>query len=126
MIINPGSHPEQLRGVHRDHCLIAAGEIAHAFDWSKTAEGTDFWTTLCKRLRDIGNGNSSIYVCDPQRGTDGDLKPVPYRALSAAEHLRSAFEWGTTREGYDFWASINARLLQLSAEGRSAQLTPPW
>lgn len=98
----------------------AAYCICHGFEWAKTPEGASFWRDVVARLEQIGNDGVIKPGWIIYRGMDvvnqirdlHDRQKITNNARKAADYLGSAFAWGQSDEGDDFWREVRDRLIE--------------
>lgn len=62
------------------------------------------------------------YASGEEPAKDGDLRATyPDKLRGAADSIVSAFSWNATREGFDYWARIHDRLLEIAATAEDAK-----
>lgn len=103
-----------------------AEHLVNAFLWNSTPEGSEFWADVCSRIKQIGRDgitHASGHVAVKSARAASQLlaeltREEVNKARITARLLVSAFTWGDTDEGHEFWSEVHGRILEIAHDQR--------
>lgn len=101
--------------VEKEDLDAAAYGMLNAFTWRKTPQGKQYWCDAYYALVRLGTKDLNQAV--------GNDKPDCDMVRKTASHLRDAFAWLDSPQGYGYWADVYDNLSSLC--GDCQQLEDP-